>query len=210
MPLQYDTFKSWLWWFYWGSRGRDYTLDLLARPKHPDQICKQFLHVLSRLCRSFQEPATKVTGHGGAFFSGYFALVLLVAFITDEHEDRFLPLDLEHGLTEDLEALESCPRGDGVNENESLTFSGGRIGVKMRQVRGEEGLMKERVTHLTHWSRKVAYSSVCRQSLRGGLAEIMAARHTLTSGIYHFHEAHFVVDYELLSIRILYCWIIGL
>lgn len=32
----------------------------------------------------------------------------------------------------------------------------------------------------------------------------------MSSGIDDFHEAHFVVHYELFSVCVLYCWIIGL
>ena len=35
-------------------------------------------------------------------------------------------------------------------------------------------------------------------------------RRTLASGIDDLHKTHFVVHYELFSVRILYCWIIGL
>ena len=42
------------------------------------------------------------------------------------------------------------------------------------------------------------------------LVEIVRGGQTLASGIDDFHETHFVVDYELFSIRVFYCWIIGL
>ena len=36
------------------------------------------------------------------------------------------------------------------------------------------------------------------------------SRRTLASGIDYFHKTHFIVHYEFLLIRVLYCWIIGL
>lgn len=125
IPLQDNTFHSpRLWWFCWRRWCRDTTVDaLLARPQQPDQVREELLHILGCLGRCFQEPAAKIAGHSGAFFSGYFALVLLVAFIADEHEYRPMPLHLEHSLAEDLEALECCPRGNRVDEDEPLTLS---------------------------------------------------------------------------------------
>lgn len=109
IPLQDNTSKPWPWWPYWGSGCGGYTVDvLLARAEHPNEICEELLHILSRLCRGFQESATKVTSQSKTFFSGNLALVVFVAFIADEHKYRSMPLYLEHRLTEDLKALKSC------------------------------------------------------------------------------------------------------
>ena len=159
IPLQDNTINSpWPpWWFCWG-RGRGSTAVgvLLARPQQSHQVREELLYILSRLCRRFQKPATKVAGHSGTFFSGHLAFVLLVAFIANEHEHRSVSLHLEHGLAEDLEALERCPRGNRVYEDESLTFSVIRWGQMSHVRRGRE---KDMGSHLTHWSRRVAYSS---------------------------------------------------
>lgn len=110
---------------WWGRRCRKATsIDtLLTGPKQPYQIRKKLLDVLSRLGRGFQKPTAKIAGHSGTFFPGDFAFVLFVAFIADEHEYGPMPLHLEHGLTEDLKALECGPGGNRVDEDKALTLS---------------------------------------------------------------------------------------
>ena len=158
---------------WWGRRCRKATsIDtLLTGPKQPYQIRKKLLDVLSRLGRGLQEPTAKIAGHSGTFFPGDFAFVLFVAFIADEHEYGPMPLHLEHGLAKDLKALECGPGGNRVDEDKALTLSVIRWSKMRCGWKGKEGWR----SHLTHWSRRVAYSSgywrllrrICWRFIRG-------------------------------------------
>lgn len=64
-----------------------------------------------------------MTGKGGTFFARDFSFIGLVAFVADEDKDGLCALDADHVLSKDLEAVKCGSRGDGVDEDKSLSLS---------------------------------------------------------------------------------------
>jgi hypothetical protein len=87
-------------------------------------VDKQAFNVQSGFGRCLDKLATELAGESGTFLLRYLPLEGFVTLISDEHKDGVAALNAPHGLTKDFQPNKSRSGGNGINENESLTFPG--------------------------------------------------------------------------------------
>ena len=79
---------------------------LPRRSQTADEVGKEPLHILSRLCRGLHKLATESASKLQPFLLGDLPFVRLVAFIADKHKDWFGSFYSEHRLAKNLKSLE--------------------------------------------------------------------------------------------------------
>jgi len=92
-------------------------------PEGPHECGEQPVDVMRRPGASLQKVASQLPCELGAFLSGDLPFLGLVTFVPDEDVGGVRALYADHGLAEDFETVKGGAGGDGIDEDEALSFA---------------------------------------------------------------------------------------